>query len=123
MTEAAKGADGTSVHLQVKFGRNGSMALNLFAPTVQALVNEATELGDSGPMLVAIAEQVQAFATVAAEFPGTEAVKSDSNAKMCAHKEPMEFKRGETNGKKWSGWFCKVRNDPALAQCKPEFDR
>lgn len=121
LTEIAKGTEGTSVHLQIRFGRNGSMALNLFGPTVKQVLDEATELGDSGPMLVAIAETFQGLATVAEVIPGTTVV-TDPNAKVCAHGVARVRKSGGEGKKAWVGYFCDVKNDPNLKQCAVEWE-
>lgn len=111
------------IHFQVKYGPNGTFALNVFANDVPELEGHLTELGSRAELLTAIAETIQATATVVTKFPETTVMADDPRAKKCAHGQAMTFRSGEKNGKKWSGWFCNVKHDPQLPECKPEFDR
>ncbi len=110
-------AEDYKVQLSLKFGARNDM-VNLRCDSPEELAKMAGELADLAVVVVTAAEEFQAKATVAAAFPGTEAATSAPRGDVCAHGVAWSEKSGEKNGKRWSGKFCQVENDPAMPKCK-----
>lgn len=132
--ESSKEESGYGAQLSVKFG-NGGM-INVRTKDVATLAQEVNALGEVATFLVSTAEEVQAAATLSQQFavtPVTQApqaapapsygVGSGAQGRMCAHGVAMAYRDGEKNGKRWSGYFCVVKNDPTMRECPAQFNR
>jgi hypothetical protein len=116
-------ADGWKVQYSIKFGNGG--LLNIRADTVEDVLSEAVKLEDLGQPLVAIAEKMQAAATVQMQFQDATLVRPEepkTPVRKCAHNVAMEYREGVSKaGKAYKAYFCRVKNDPALPECAAQF--
>lgn len=125
------GEAGYGAQLSVKFG-NGGM-INVRTKNVADLVSEVNALGEVATFIVSTAEEVQAAATLSQVFEVSKVAQpaqtapaaspAGSTGRVCAHGVAMNFREGEKNGKRWSGYFCVVKNDPNLRECPAQFNR
>jgi hypothetical protein len=109
--------------------------INVRTKDVATLAQEVNALGEVATFLVSTAEEVQAAATLSQAFevskvaqptqaaPAASYANAGSTGRVCAHGAPMTFREGEKNGKRWSGYFCAVKNDPNLRECPAQFNR
>lgn len=127
--ESSKEEAGYGAQLSVKFG-NGGM-INVRTKDVATLAQEVNALGEVATFLVSTAEEVQAAATLSQVFEVSKVAQptqaapanAGSTGRVCAHGVAMNFREGEKNGKRWSGYFCVVKNDPNLRECPAQFNR
>lgn len=122
-------AEDYKVQASFKFGRDDMF--NLRGDSVQEVSDQAAELADRLPVIIAVIQGIQtelSAAMVQATFPDAERITEDTsqprdNVDRCAHGAPWERRSGKKqNGKPWSGKFCTVKNDPKLKQCETIFD-
>lgn len=121
----------TEVQLSIKFGMNGSLYLIIKGPSVEAIVEEAGKAMDQARFLNSVGDAIQAELIVREQFE-VETVSRTSEPepspygpppRMCAHGVAMKYQEGISTktGNPYKGYFCTVKNDPRMAQCKSQF--
>lgn len=129
----AEANDGNwKIQLNLKHGFNSLDLLNVRVETIPELLEILDAISQNATVIAGATADFKAAHAVGSTFPGAETVPFDgakavqvtppapaaSGGKVCAHGVPYKFNSGEKNGKKWSGWFCQVENDPAQPKCK-----